>query len=319
MKNILISGVAGFIGSHTAEKLLQMGYRIIGIDNLNDYYDVKLKKSNLDNLRENNQFKFIKIDITDFKSLNILLNETSFDYIIHLAAQAGVRYSNAKPLLYQRVNIEGTLNLLEIARLSSCKTFIFGSSSSVYGNQEIFPILETANTTKPISVYAATKQAGESLCHSYSHLYGIDINTLRFFTVYGPRGRPDMSPYIFTKSIIDKKPIKIFESISGTIKRDFTYISDAVAGIISALHFNHGFNAFNISSGIQISLMDFISQLEVELGEKANIERHSEVPGDVRITYADISKARSKLGFNPRMDLNQGIKGYIDWYKSYYL
>jgi len=315
---VLITGAAGFIGSHTCERMLQEGFFIVGIDNLNDYYDVKLKKYNLKLLKEYDHFEFIQADITNYNKLNSIFTKHSFNNVIHVAAQAGVRYSLKNPFIYQEVNVGGTLNLLELARFYGCNNFIFASSSSVYGNQKKVPFSEEDPISKPISIYASTKLAGEALCYSYHHLYGININCLRFFTVYGPRGRPDMSPHIFTSKILQGKVIELYDDPSGTIKRDFTFIDDIVEGIVRAFEYKGGFEIFNLGYGKPIQLIDFLSILEDYAGKKAKFEYHPRQLGDVDITYADTSKAKRILAFEPKTKVEDGIKEYVSWFKQYY-
>ncbi|MFX0170789.1 MAG: GDP-mannose 4,6-dehydratase [Candidatus Hodarchaeota archaeon] len=315
---VLITGAAGFIGSHTCERMLQEGFYIVGIDNINDYYDVKLKRDNIKLLKEYDHFEFIEADIINYDELNSIFTKHSFNNIIHIAAQAGVRYSLENPFIYQEVNVGGTLNLLELARYHSCDNFIFASSSSVYGNQKKVPFSEDDPISKPISIYASTKLAGEALCYSYHHLYDININCLRFFTVYGPRGRPDMSPHIFTSKILQGLIIELYDDPSGTIKRDFTFIDDIVEGIIKAFKYKGGFEIFNLGFGKPIGLKYFLSILEDYIGKKAKLEYHPRQPGDVDITYADTSKAKQILGFEPKINVEEGIREYVSWFKQYY-
>ena len=317
-KEFLITGAAGFIGSHTCEKMLLEGYKIIGIDNLNDYYNLELKKYNLEVLKKFDNFFFYERSIKEFDSLQPIFDNHSINTIIHLAAQAGVRYSLINPFVYQEINIGGTLNLLELSRQFNCRNFVFGSSSSVYGNQKKVPFSENDQINRPVSIYAATKQAGEALCYSYHHLYNINVNCLRFFTVYGPRGRPDMSPHIFTTKLLKGEPITLFDDPQGMIKRDFTYISDIVEGIVKAAGFKGGFEIFNLGYGSPIKLMEFLSILEELTGILAKIEYSDRQPGDVDITYADISKAKKLLNFQPKVGVKEGLKNYLKWYKQYY-
>ncbi len=317
-KKILITGATGFIGSHTCEKMLRDGFDVIGIDNLNEYYDVELKKYNLKLLREFANFSFFERDIIKFTDLVSIFRDESPTDIIHLAAQAGVRYSLSNPFIYQQVNVKGTLNLLELTRQFNIKNFVFSSSSSVYGNQKKVPFSEEDPVSRPISIYAATKQAGEALCFSYHHLYGININCLRFFTVYGPRGRPDMAPYIFTYKVLKGEKIKLFDDPSGIIKRDFTFISDIVEGIAKALKYQGGFEIFNLGYGKPIKLMEFLTILEDLCGKKAVYEYEPRQPGDVDITYADVSKAKRILGFHPKTSVEDGLSKYLAWFKPYY-
>lgn len=314
----MITGVAGFIGSHTCEKLLQEGYRVLGIDNLNDYYNPQLKKNNLKILRKFPNFHFFQEDIREFDNLSLLFQKHSISTVIHLAAQAGIRYSAINPFVYQHVNVGGTLNLLELAHQFGCTNFLFASSSSVYGNQKKIPFSEEDPTIHPISVYAATKQAGEALCYTYHHLYNLNINCLRLFTVYGPRGRPDMSPHIFTEKLLKKEKIQIFDTPEGITKRDFSFISDIVGGIVKVIDFQRGFQIFNIGYGLPIKLMDFLAILEELTGIKAEVEYVERQPGDVDITHADISKTKKILGYKPEVAINEGLEMFVRWFKEYY-
>ncbi len=311
---IIVTGCAGFIGSHTSNKLLQQGYQVIGIDNLNDYYNPDWKKENLKSLQQSDQFSFHKIDIRDSDNLNQIFKNNSIEKIIHLAARAGVRPSIAQPLLYEEVNIKGTLNLLELAKTSQIKQFVFASSSSVYGNQHKVPFSETDPVNEPISPYAATKKAGEMLCHTYAHLYKMPTTCLRFFTVYGPAGRPDMAPYLFTKAILKHNKINKFGN--GTTKRDYTYIDDIVSGVVAALQTEFDFEIINLGNNKPVSLNEFISTLEKITGQKALINQMGMQPGDVDITYADVSKAKKLLNYEPKTSFSQGLTKFVNWYKK---
>lgn len=313
-RTILLTGVAGFIGSHTALALLKAGDKVIGIDDLNDYYKPQWKKDNLKKLLAFTNFKFFKIDIRNFSKLEEIANNNKFDAIIHLAARAGVRPSIEQPLLYQKVNVGGTLNLLELARLNSINNFIYASSSSVYGNQEKIPFSETDTVDQPISPYAATKRAGELLCHTYSYLHQLNCICLRFFTVYGPGGRPDMAPYLFTEAILKSKSINKFGD--GSSERDYTYIDDIVEGVVAASHLKKPFEIINLGNNKPISLNDFIKLLEKITAKKMKIKQLPMQAGDVKRTYADISKAQKLLSFQPKTNIKDGIKHLIDWYKS---
>lgn len=326
MNRVLITGSAGFIGFHLSQKLLKSGYKVIGIDNINDYYDINLKLDRLKQLENNSNFKFIKVDISDLNSLESLFSEESFNYIIHLAAQAGVRYSLINPHVYITSNINGFINLLECANKFDKKKIIYASSSSVYGLNSKVPFSEMDRVDSPISLYAATKKSNELIAHTYSNLYGISLIGLRFFTVYGPWGRPDMAYFSFTKSILDEKPIKVFNN--GNLERDFTYFSDIVNGIESLLKtplevifpeskdVKH--TVFNIGNNKPEKLMNFISILEHLLNKKAKIEFLPMQKGDVLQTYADISKLNKLTGFSPEIQLEEGLKYFIEWYSSYY-
>ncbi|RMF54900.1 SDR family NAD(P)-dependent oxidoreductase [Candidatus Woesearchaeota archaeon] len=315
-ETILVTGGAGFIGSHVCDRLLSIGKRVICLDNLNSYYPTKIKIRNIQHNLDNPNYSFLNIDITHKDQLEQVFQNNKISRIIHLAARAGVRSSIEKPLLYEDTNIKGTLNLLELSKKYSIKNFIFGSSSSVYGNSTKVPFSEEDKVEKPISPYAASKKACELYCYTYSHLYKINVTCLRFFTVYGPRGRPDMAPYLFTKWINEGKPIKMFGD--GTTRRDYTFITDVVDGIIAALNKPFKYEIINLGNSNTIKLRDFISIIEKHLGKKAKIRRYPIQPGDVKITYADISKAKSLLGFKPKVSVEEGMRRFIEWYKNYY-
>lgn len=317
-KKVLITGAAGFIGSHTCEKMLNKGYHVIGIDNLNDYYNPELKNYNISLLNKFPNFHFYKLDITNFNQLIVLFKKQHFSNIIHLAAQAGVRYSLKNPFIYQDVNVGGTLNLLELAHRHSSTNFVFTSSSSVYGTQKKVPFSEDDPLSRPVSIYAATKQAGEALCYTYHHLYDININCVRLFTVYGPRGRPDMAPHIFTSKVLKNKKIQLFDESPSQLCRDFTFISDIVDGIVKAHEYNGGFQIFNLGYGAPIKTTSFLAIFEDYLGKIAKIEYIGRQPGDMEVTYADISKAKKELGFRPKINPQEGVKRYLDWFLQYY-
>ncbi len=337
--SILVTGAAGFIGFSLCNKLLEGDDNIYAIDNLNSYYDVKLKEARVSKLREkakiyNKKFIFIKIDIEDKKEIEKLFDEYEFKYVVHLAAQAGVRYSLINPHAYIQSNIVGFLNILEGCRKVKIKNLIFASSSSVYGGNLNMPFNESNGVDHPISLYAATKKSNEIMAHSYSSLYDIPSIGLRFFTVYGPWGRPDMALFLFTKSIIEKKPIKLFNK--GKMLRDFTYVDDIVESInllikkppkkdISFDKSNPDpskswapFKVFNIGNSNPIHLMDYVSALENALNIKALIQNMPMQPGDVEATYADTSKLERYIGFKPKTDIHFGIKKFVEWYKDFY-
>lgn len=313
MKTILVTGAAGFIGSHTSKRLLEAGETVIGLDELNDYYDPAWKLDNLEKLKKYPNFHFYKADIRDLSTLKKIFANCSFDAIVHLAARAGVRPSIEQPLLYEEVNVKGTLHLLELARQHEIKQFVFASSSSVYGDQSQVPFRETDPVNAPISPYAATKKAGEMLCHTYSHLYDINCICLRFFTVYGPNGRPDMAPYIFTKAILEGKKIKKFGD--GNTKRDYTYIDDIVSGIVASIDLNRRFETINLGNSNPISLNEFITTLEQITGLKMQIEELPMQAGDVKQTYANIDKANELLNYKPQTTFQIGLQKMVDWYK----
>lgn len=314
MPTVLVTGGAGFIGSHTCEKLLDHGEEVVCVDNLNDYYSPEVKKKNIEGCLKNDNFRFYKTDIRDKESMQQVFKENNIEKIIHLAARAGVRPSIEQPLLYADVNINGTLNLLELSREHSIKNFVFGSSSSVYGVNSKVPFSEDDKIDKPISPYAATKAAGELLCHAYSHLYGIPVTCLRFFTVYGPRGRPDMAPLKFTKLTDEGKEIHRYGD--GSSKRDYTYVDDIVSGILSANEKAFKYEIFNLGNSQTVELRRLIEVIEENVGKEARITQLPAQPGDVPITYADIKKAKSELGYNPKIPIEEGIKKLVDWYKK---
>jgi len=309
---ILVTGGAGFIGSHTIRKLLDKKYNIICVDNLNNFYNPKIKINNLKPFLDNKKFKFYKVDICNNKKLaNVFANE-KIDKIIHLAARAGVRPSLEKPEIYAKTNILGTLNLLELSVKHKIKNFVFASSSSIYGNNNKVPFSEKDIVDDQLSPYAATKKASELLAKTYHNLYGLKCTGLRFFTVYGPSSRPDMAPYLFVDSIYHGKEIKKFGD--GTSKRDYTFIDDITDGIISALDKNLDFEIINLGNNKPIKLNHFISVIEKLLNKKANIKKCSAQMGDMKITYADISKAKKMLNFQPRVSIEQGMQKMVEWY-----
>lgn len=314
-KVILLTGAAGFIGSHTAARLLADGHQVIGIDNLNDYYSPDWKRQNLEPLQQHPSFQFYELDILDFAGLKDVAQRHQPTSIIHLAARAGVRPSIADPLLYQQVNVQGTNHIFELARQMDIKQVIYASSSSVYGNQEKVPFSETDPCDAPISPYAATKRATELLAHTYSHLFGMQTVGLRFFTVYGPAGRPDMAPYLFTEAILRGQPIKQFGD--GTTARDYTYIDDIVEGVVACLALEgQQAEIINLGNNRPVQLREFISLLERITGQQALITRVEPQPGDVQQTYADISKAEQLLGYAPKVSFEQGLEKFVGWYKK---
>ncbi len=319
MTTILVTGCAGFIGSHTTQALLKQGYQVIGIDNLNNYYNPTWKKQNLERFNHEDHFTFNCLDIRNQDSLAQIFQDQKeqgqpIQKILHLAARAGVRPSIKDPLLYEEVNVRGTLNLLELARKYTVPHFIFASSSSVYGNQDKIPFSETDPVNEPVSPYAATKKAGEMLCHTYAHLYDINMTCLRFFTVYGSAGRPDMAPYLFTKAILNNEAINKFGD--GTSQRDYTYIADIVAGITAAVKQEFKYEIFNLGNNTPVSLNEFITTLEEVIGKKAKINQMGMQPGDVNITYADISKAQKLLGYDPKTSFKEGLTKFVKWYRQ---
>ena len=315
--SILITGVAGFIGFHTATFFLKKKIKIIGVDNLNNYYDVKLKNARLNQLKKFKNFTFLKKDIQDKKIFKDLKRE-KINCIINLAAQAGVRHSLKDPYTYINSNILGHLNLLELAREFDITKFIYASSSSVYGGNKVFPFSIEQRVDNPISLYAASKKSTELISECYSHLFNIQCIGLRFFTVYGPWGRPDMATFIFTKKIIEKSPIEIFNY--GKMERDFTYIDDIVSGIYGSYKIKKKFKhkIYNLGNNNPEVLIDFINLIEKTLGIKAKKKLLPIQPGDVKKTFADIKESKKDLNFNPKTKITEGIPKFINWYKNYY-
>ncbi|MAG38832.1 epimerase [Candidatus Woesearchaeota archaeon] len=314
MQSILVTGGAGFIGSHVCDKLLFEGFNVVCVDNFNKYYDPKIKNNNIRHNLKNKNYKCYKADIINYKKLAKIFSKHSIDKIIHLAARAGVRPSIKNPFIYEETNVKGTLNLLELARINNVKKFVFGSSSSVYGTNKKKPFSEKDSLNNIISPYAATKKMGEELCRSYHNLYNLNITCLRFFTVYGPRGRPDMAPYKFTNLINNSVPIEMYGD--GNSARDYTYISDIVEGIISANKKTSGFEIINLGDSNPVKLKKFISIIEKEVGKKAIIKQREMPKGDVPITYADIKKADKLLKYKPKIKIEEGIKRFVEWYKN---
>jgi UDP-glucuronate 4-epimerase len=310
----LVTGGAGFIGSHLVERLLREGHHVICVDNLDNFYNPEIKRANLKIALQNPRFRFIEGDIRDENTLEKIFQEEEIERIAHLAARAGVRPSIQTPLLYADVNLRGTLNLLEACRKFRVRRFVFASSSSVYGNNPKVPFSETDSVDHPISPYAATKKAGELLCYTYHHLYGIDIACLRYFTVYGPRQRPEMAIHQFTRFIDEGKKVSLFGD--GNSRRDYTYIDDAIEGTLAALAKEHGYEVYNIGESQTCSLSQLLQWIEEGLGKKAQVEYLPEQPGDVQRTWADIRKAGERLGYQPRMDMREGLGRFIQWYRE---
>lgn len=312
---ILVTGGAGFIGSHVCDRLLAQGKKVICVDNLNTYYDPKTKKKNLSYSLKHKNFKLYKLDITHYNQLTKIFAKHKITAIIHLAARAGVRPSISNPHIYESVNIKGTLNLLDLANKFGVKKFIFGSSSSIYGANKKVPFSETDSVNNQISPYAVTKRAGELFCKTYHELYGINMTVLRFFTVYGPRGRPEMAPYRFVDKIHRGLPIDMYGD--GSSARDYTYVSDIVDGIIVALKKDFKFEIINLGDSRIIKLKSFIELIERIVGKQAKIIYKDMPDGDVPITYADISKAKKLLGYKPQVNIEDGMKKFYDWYKRF--
>jgi len=312
--NLMLTGAAGFIGSHVAARLLRQGHRIVAVDDLNDFYDPAIKQRNVIRLQTLGNFVLHTADIVDKTALDRIFQTERFDGIIHLAARAGVRPSIQRPLLYVQTNVAGTMNLLECARAAGIQKFLFASSSSVYGVNSKVPFSESDPIFKPISPYAATKLAGEALCHTYHHLYGMDIACLRFFTVYGPAQRPDLAIHKFSRLIAADKPIEMFGD--GSTRRDYTYIDDIVEGVLACVFSKFGYEIINLGNSNTVELRYLVELLERALGKKARIERKPEQPGDVPVTSADIRKARRLLGYEPKTKIEQGILKFVEWFRS---
>jgi len=313
MSRVLVTGGAGFIGSHLVDRLLDIGKKVICIDNFDPFYDPEIKKKNIEHNLENKNLTLIKEDIRNKKKLEETFETYDIDKIVHLAARAGVRPSIRDPLLYEDINIKGTLNLLKLCKNHPVENFIFGSSSSVYGINSKVPFSEDDHVNFPISPYAASKRACELFCFTYSHLYDLPITCLRFFTVYGPRQRPEMAIHKFTRLIDRGVTIEMYGD--GTSKRDYTYIDDITNGIISALNKKFDFEIINLGNSETVELRYLISLIEKNLGKKAKIKQLPEQLGDVPITYADITKAKKLLNYKPKVKIEEGIRRFIGWYK----
>ena len=331
---ILVTGVAGFIGMHIARRLLEQGVELVGIDNLSDYYDVRLKEDRLEQLTPFPGFRFIKLDIADRVGMEELFGGERFQRVVNLAAQVGVRYSLKNPHAYIRSNIVGFLNVLEGCRQNGVEHLVYASSSSVYGANTRMPFSVHDNVDHPVSLYAATKKSNELMAHTYSHVYGLPTTGLRFFTVYGPWGRPDMSTYLFTRAILEDQPIDVFNA--GKMRRDFTYIDDVVEGVVRVLDkipmgnpsFDRSdpdaassdapYRLYNIGNHEPVDLMTFIETIENTVGKKAAKNMLPMQPGDVVATYADIEELRQAVGFVPRTQLTEGVEKFAAWFRAYY-
>lgn len=326
---VLVTGVAGFIGSYVADYLLARGDEVVGIDNLNDYYDVSLKKDRLNNLQttyqlpSDNRFTFVQLDIGDSNSLNQLFEKYAFDTVCHLAAQAGVRYSIENPSTYIQSNIVGFANMLECCKTYNIKHLVYASSSSVYGQNKKIPFSVEDNVDRPISLYAATKKSNELMAYTYSHLFDLATTGLRFFTVYGPWGRPDMAYFKFTKAILNNEPIKVYNH--GNMQRDFTYIDDIVEGIIRVIDKGRvkkvntpPYKLYNIGNNKPVNLLHFIETIEDTIGKEAIKQFEPIQAGDVTTTYADVEGLKNDFDYSPQTSIEQGIKRFVDWYLSYY-
>ena len=333
-KSVLVTGAAGFIGFHLARRLLQDGVGVIGIDNLNTYYDVEIKKARLQELADQRNFTFVKMDLADQKELQRLFGEYRFEVVVNLAAQAGVRYSLENPQAYVTSNLVGFVNILECCRRHQTGHLVFASSSSVYGANTKMPFSVHHNVDHPVSLYAATKKANELMAHTYSHLFGLCCTGLRFFTVYGPWGRPDMALFLFTQAILDNKPIQVFNH--GKMQRDFTYIDDIIEGVVRVMgklpapnpNWNGAnpdpgssyvpYKIYNIGNNNPVELNTFIQVIENALGRRASKEYLDLQPGDVVATYADVDDLMHDVGFKPQTSLETGIQRFVDWFKAYH-
>ncbi len=311
---ILVTGGAGFIGSQLILRLLEDGYKVVCVDNMNKYYDPVLKEARLDLFRD--RIDFYKLDISDKEALEKVFASHKIDKVCHLAAQAGVRYSLENPYAYAQSNVVGTLNILEACHKHGINHIVHASTSSIYGLNKDMPFKEDQRVDSQVSLYAATKRSCELMAQTYNHLYGMDITCLRFFTVYGPWGRPDMALFKFTKNILEGKPIPVFNN--GDMVRDFTYVGDIVQGFMLALKKPLGYCIINLGAGKPVTLMDYIRTIEKHLGRKAKIKFLPMQPGDVKETRADISKAKKLLGFTPKVHVDEGVKNFIDWYKEFH-
>ncbi len=316
MVNLLVTGGAGFIGSNFIGHLINNGYggKIICVDDFNDYYDPAIKRENVEGFISNPGFKLIEADITVIDSLRKIFSSHKIDAVLHLAARAGVRPSIKDPLLYEKVNVEGTMNLLDLCRVGKIDKFIFASSSSVYGNNKKTPFSEGDNVDFPISPYAATKKSGELICYTYHHLYGINCFCLRFFTVYGPRQRPEMAIHKFVRLIEDGAEIEMYGD--GTTSRDYTYIDDITSALYQCLYKVKGYQVINLGNSNPLELGSLIRLIETKTGKRAKIKRMGMQPGDVITTFADIAKARDLLGYDPSTPIEEGIEKFIEWYRS---
>jgi UDP-glucuronate 4-epimerase len=312
---VLLTGVAGFIGMHSAQRLLARGDEVIGVDNLNPYYAVQLKRDRLAQL-QHPKLRFHELDIADAAALRRLFEKEKPERVLHLAAQAGVRYSLENPAAYIQTNLVGFANLLECCRAHAPQNLVYASSSSVYGSNQELPWSEAQNVDHPVSLYAATKKSNELMAHVYSHLYGLNTTGLRFFTVYGPWGRPDMSPMIFANAIVQGKPIPVFNH--GDMQRDFTYVDDIVEGTLRVLDKPTRYAVYNIGNHQPVNLLDYIAALERAFGKEAKLEMKPMQPGDVKATYADTSALQKAVGFAPSTPLDTGLARFADWFKQYY-
>jgi UDP-glucuronate 4-epimerase len=333
-QKVLVTGAAGFIGFHLAKRLLKDGYQVVGVDNINPYYEVALKEARLEELKNESSFTFFKLDLSGRKQLEDIFGGMGFDVVVNMAAQAGVRYSIENPYAYVDSNLVGFVNLLECCRHNRVKHFVFASSSSVYGANTKMPFSVHHNVDHPVSLYAATKKANELMAHTYSHLYRLPCTGLRFFTVYGPWGRPDMALFLFTRAILEDKPIKVFNH--GKMQRDFTYIDDIIEGMVRVMGrlpeanprwsgdapdpstSSAPYKVYNIGNNNPVELIKFIEVIEDVLGKKANMEFKDLQPGDVVATYANVDDLMQDVGFKPETPIELGIKRFVQWFKDFY-
>ena len=315
MEKILVTGSSGFIGMHLCKSLLEVGYQVVGIDNMNDYYDPALKEARLKELYLYDNFKFVKADISDYPTVETAFKDFEPEKVVNLAAQAGVRYSLENPQAYIQSNVVGFMNILECCRHHQVKGLIYASSSSVYGGNEKIPFSIDDSVDRPISIYAASKISNELMAHTYSHLYGLHTTGLRFFTVYGPWGRPDMAMYIFAEKISNDLPIPVFNY--GKMQRDFTYIDDIIDGVKASIDKNFFCEIFNLGNNRCENLMDMITLIEQSLRKKVELNLMDIQPGDVKKTFADIEYSRDKLGYEPTTSITEGIPAFIRWYRDY--
>jgi UDP-glucuronate 4-epimerase len=313
-ERILVTGGAGFIGSHLVDRLLKDGKHVVCLDNFDSFYDPEIKRRNISSYLQSSAFRLVEGDIRNMEDLEAVFREGGINKVVHLAARAGVRPSIQNPHLYEEVNVRGTLNLLELARIYHVENLVFASSSSVYGINAKVPFSEADDVSVPISPYAATKRAGELLCYTYHHLYDLPVTCLRFFTVYGPRQRPEMAIHMFTRLVDQGAEIPMFGD--GTSRRDYTYISDIIDGVMAAVDRTSGYEIINLGNSKTVELRRLVSLIETNLGKTAIVRRLSPQPGDVHITFADVSKAQRLLGYDPKVDIEMGIKSFVRWYKS---
>lgn len=320
---VLVTGAAGFVGMHSCKRLLEHGHQVLGIDNLNAYYDPALKRARLEQLRPHPEFAFQKLDVVDEKAMSALFSSSPFDAVLHLAAQVGVRYSLENPMAYVSSNVAGFLNILEGCRKAGVGHLCYASSSSVYGANTEMPFREDHRVDSPVSLYAVTKRANELMAGSYGRLYGIPTTGLRFFTVYGPWGRPDMAPFIFARAMLEGRPIRVFNG--GDMGRDFTYIDDVVEAVAQLVERPHPAASgggktrlFNVGLGAMVNLMDFLRAIERELGVTAQIELAPMQPGDVQATWASTDKLRAEIGYAPATPVAAGVARFIAWYKMHW-